>query len=254
MTSTERIAIVSYAGRLPGAESDLDRFWANVAAAADCSREVPPGRWILPPERCTDLRIANPDTIYSTRGYYLDPFEPDLSDLDIDPSLVAELDPLFHLILDVGNRAWRGAKIEDIDRSRVGVIFGNICLPTAKSSDLCREVLGERLGLPCSPFHTHPLNRYVAGLPAGLLAKGLRLGGSYTLDAACASSLYALKLAADELLAGARRDARGRMLATDCQYTQMGFAQSRCRLLAAARRSTRLPTGSWSARVRACSC
>ena len=35
-----------------------------------------------------------------------------------------------------------------------------------------------------------PINRYVAGLPAGLLAKALGLGGTcYTLDAACASSL-----------------------------------------------------------------
>ena len=43
----------------------------------------------------------------------------------------------------------------------------------------------------------------MAGLPAGLLARALGLGGGcYTLDAACASSLYALKLAADELLAG----------------------------------------------------
>jgi acyl transferase domain-containing protein/3-hydroxymyristoyl/3-hydroxydecanoyl-(acyl carrier protein) dehydratase len=66
-------------------------------------------------------------------------------------------------------------------------------------------------------------------LPAGLLAKGLGLGGgSYTLDAACASSLYALKLAADELLAG-RADAMlaGGCSRPDCQYTQMGFAQLR---------------------------
>src|SRR4029079_5732622 len=73
------------------------------------------------------------------------------------------------------------------------------------------------------------LNRYVAGLPAGLLARGLGLGGgSFTLDAACASSLYAVKLAADELLAG-RRDAMlaGGVNGSDCQYTQMGFAQLR---------------------------
>ena len=60
MSSTERIAIVSFAGRFPGAGPDLDRFWANVAGAVDCSREVPPGRWLLPPERCRDPRVANP--------------------------------------------------------------------------------------------------------------------------------------------------------------------------------------------------
>ncbi|HVL12434.1 MAG TPA: beta-ketoacyl synthase N-terminal-like domain-containing protein, partial [Gemmata sp.] len=237
---TDRIAIVSVAGRFPGSGPDLDRFWANVAAAADCSREVPAGRWVLPPDRCTDPRVANPDTVYSTRGYYLDQFEPDLDDLALDRSLVAELDPLFHLVLDAGNRAWRGARTAGVDRSRVGVVLGNICLPTDKSSDICREILmasreRERpeeaapvAHAPGSPG-THPLNRYVAGLPAGLLAKGLGLGGgSFTLDAACASSLYAIKLAADELLAG-RADAMlaGGCSRPDCQYTQMGFAQLR---------------------------
>lgn len=228
---TDCIAIVSVAGRFPGSGADLDHFWTNIAAAADCSRAVPAGRWVLPPESCADPRIAHPDTVYSTRGYYLDPFDPELSDLDLNPALVAELDPLFHLVLDVGNRAWRGANTDLVDRSRVGVILGNICLPTDKSSDLCREILGEKVGLPESrnAGPVNALNRYVAGLPAGLLARGLRLGGgSYTLDAACASSLYALKLAADELRAG-RVDAMlaGGCSRPDCQYTQMGFAQLR---------------------------
>ncbi|MDY3560246.1 hypothetical protein R5W23_001473 [Gemmata sp. JC673] len=224
----DRIAIVSVAGRFPGAGADLGRYWANVASATDCSREVPAGRWALPPDRCTDPRVANPDTVYSARGYYLDPFEPDLSGLDIDPGLVRELDPLFHLVLDVGGRAWRGAKTAGLDPARVGVVLGNICLPTDRANDLCRAVLGGKLGLPAGA-PVHPLNRYVAGLPAGLLARGLGLGGgSFTLDAACASSLYALKLACDELAAG-RADAMlaGGCSRPDCQYTQMGFAQLR---------------------------
>src|SRR5688572_32671676 len=242
--TNDRIAIVSVAGRFPGAGADLARFWQNVASAADCSRDVPPDRWTLPPDRCTDPRVANPDTVYSTRGYYLDPFDPELAGLDIDAGLVRELDPLFHLVLDVGNRAWRDAKTDEVDRGRVGVVLGNICLPTDRANDLCREVLGDKLGVVRSlrdrtpktghgvtgPHKgTHPLNRYVAWLPAGLLAKGLGLGGgSFTLDAACASSLYAIKLACDELLAG-RADA---MLAGGCSrpdalYTQMGFSQLR---------------------------
>src|SRR5207244_5698990 len=72
-----------------------------------------------------------------------------------------------------------------------------------------------------------PLNGYAAGLPAGLLARALGLGGgTYTLDAACASSLYALKLAADELRSG-RADAMitGGLSRPDPLYTQMGFSQ-----------------------------
>jgi acyl transferase domain-containing protein/3-hydroxymyristoyl/3-hydroxydecanoyl-(acyl carrier protein) dehydratase len=225
---TERIAIVGLAARLPGAGADLDRFWSAVSQAEDCSSEVPAGRWMRPAADFYDPRIPHPDAVYSTRGYYLDRFAPDLSGLTIDPAFVGELDPLFHLVLDAGNRAWRSAKTDSVDRTRVGVVLGNICLPTDKANALCREYLGKSLAAP-PPQPTHPLNRYVAGLPAGVLAKALGLGGgSFTLDAACASSLYALKLAADELLAG-RADAMlaGGVNGSDSHYTQMGFAQLR---------------------------
>lgn len=227
-TSGERIAIVGAAGRFPGSGADLDLFWENIVQARDCSREVPDGRWAIPADQCYDARVPHPDSVYSPRGYFLDPFVADLEGTTANAEWLAGLDPLFHLVLDVGNRAWRSAKTDPIDRRRVGAILGNICLPTEKASDLAREYLGTRFGIE----QTEPsmgLNRYPVGLPAGLLAKALGLGGgTFTLDAACASSLYALKLAADELLSG-RADA---MLAGGCSrpdslYTQMGFAQLR---------------------------
>src|SRR5438445_12865813 len=66
-------------------------------------------------------------------------------------------------------------------------------------------------------------------MPAAILAKALGLGGGhFALDAACASSLYALKLAVAELQAG-RADAMltGGLSRPDCLYTQMGFSQLR---------------------------
>src|SRR5262249_29700321 len=122
-----------------------------------------------------------------------------------------------------------------LNRSRVGVILGNIALPTDKSSALTRAVLGRTVAekvlgrVSTAEPMPHSLNRLVAGLPAGLLARALGLGGgNFTLDAACASSLYALKRAADELLAG-RADAMlaGGVSRPECLYTQMGFSQLR---------------------------
>jgi acyl transferase domain-containing protein/3-hydroxymyristoyl/3-hydroxydecanoyl-(acyl carrier protein) dehydratase len=227
-SSDSLIAIVALAGRFPGAGADLGRFWANVAGGVDCSSEVPKGRWVLSPRRCHRPGTPQPDAVVSTRGYFLAPFEPDLAGLDVAPDFVAALDPLFHLVLDVGGRAWRSAQTDQVDKRKVGVVLGNICLPTDRSNDLCRDYLGGPFGnvLPKTSA-AHPLNRYVAGLPAGVLAKALGLGlGTFTLDAACASSLYALKLAADELIAG-RADAMlaGGSSRPDCLYTQMGFSQ-----------------------------
>ena len=159
--ATERVAIVGVGVRLPGAGDDLAAFWNDVAAARDLSRDVPAGRWFLPPDKCLDPRVPHPDAAPHSRGYYLDRFTPDLTGLGVEPAFVAKLDTLFHTVLDAGNRAWRSAKTAAVDRTRVGVVLGNICLPTDKANALCREFLGgdER--------RTHPLNRYVAGLPAG---------------------------------------------------------------------------------------
>jgi acyl transferase domain-containing protein/3-hydroxymyristoyl/3-hydroxydecanoyl-(acyl carrier protein) dehydratase len=223
MPVAEPIAVVGFAVRFPGSGPDPDLFWRNVASATDCSREVPAGRWVLPPERCIDPRIPHPDSVPHARGYFLDDFTPDLTGLTISADLVNQLDPLFHLVLDVGGRAWQSARTANVDRRKAGVILGNICLPTEKANALARKHLtGENVPV-------HPLNRYVAGLPAGLLAKALGLGGcTFTLDAACASSLYAVKLACDELQSGrAEVMLAGGVNRADSQYTSMGFAQLR---------------------------
>ncbi|MBV8557958.1 MAG: polyketide synthase, partial [Planctomycetaceae bacterium] len=233
----ERVAIVGIGGIFPGAP-DLDRFWANVAGAVDATRPAPPGRWLLNPEEAFDPRVAATDRVYSTRGGFVEDFrlDPEGLDLDIDPGRLARLDPMFHLALHAGRQAWQDAApaTEGLDRRRVGIVLGNIVLPTESSSALARATLGrtlaERLGAPAEEFGViEPLNACVAGLPAGLVARALGLGGgAFTLDAACASSLYALKLASDELLEG-RADAMltGGLSRPDPLYTQMGFAQRR---------------------------
>ncbi|HLZ07505.1 MAG TPA: beta-ketoacyl synthase N-terminal-like domain-containing protein, partial [Chloroflexota bacterium] len=232
MATEPRIAIVGVGGLFPGA-IDLDQFWANVSAGVDASTDVPPGRWALDPAAVLAPGTALPDRVYTSRGYYIDQIPIDTVGLNIAPDFLDRLDPVFRLILSVGRRAWADAVTRPIDPRRAGVILGHIALPTEKASALAVEILGrtfaEKAGRPDKPPATHPINRYVAGLPAGILAKSLGLGGgTYTLDAACASSLYALKLAADELRSG-RADLMlaGGAARPDCLYTQMGFSQLR---------------------------
>jgi acyl transferase domain-containing protein len=233
MRRDERVAIVGIGGIFPRSP-DLASFWTNVEGGVAATREVPPGRWLLDTLEAYDPRVGLPDHVYSTRGCYVEDFTLDPAGLDVDPDLLDRLDPMFHLALHAGRAAWLDARMEAVDRSRVGVVFGNIVLPTETASKIARETLGrtfeESLGIeaePVEPFE--PLNTRVAGLPAGLLAKALGLGGgAYTIDAACASSLYALKLASDELLEG-RADAMltGGLSRPDPLYTQMGFSQLR---------------------------
>lgn len=229
------IAIVGIGGIFPDAP-DLDTFWENIAAGHSSVRDVPDGRWAVPSADVYHPEPGKADCVYSKRGCFIDklPSVASLADLAIDPAIFAQLDPLFHLLVHAGKRAFDDAVTAPLDRSRIGVIVGNLALPSETSSTLTRNWLGrtfeeQLLGSASPATETSPLNSQVVGLPAGILAQALGLGGgSCTLDAACASSLYAIKLAMDELLAG-RTDAMlaGGVSRPDPLFTQMGFSQLR---------------------------
>ncbi len=230
MDKNQSIAIVGIGGVFPGAK-DLTAFWENIVSARDCAREPPPGRWLLPLEDVYEAGGPKPDKVYSKRACFVDDFQVDLSGLNIDENELASLDPMSHLLLHAAGQAWRDSVTDRLDKEKVGLVIGNIALPSDSASRLADElvlpVFEEQLGVSdSSATSVNKLNRFVAGLPAGILARALGIGGgSYTLDAACASSLYALKYAVDELQSG-RRDAMlcGGLSRPDSLYTQMGFS------------------------------
>ncbi len=223
------VAIVSAAGLFPGSHT-LDEFWDNIVAGRNCSSEVPTGRWLMPASEEFDPEVGKYDHVYSTRGYFLPGVPLDTNGLAVDSELLQHLDVSVHLAIHIARQAWDTAITSHVDPRRAGVIFGHIALPTENVSRLAREMLEPLfydgvVGHPTS----HSLNRQVAGLPAIMAARSLGLGlGGLALDAACASSLYAVKLAVDALQSG-RADAMiaGGLSRPDCLYTQMGFAQLR---------------------------
>mgnify|MGYP003640296313 CR=1 FL=1 len=229
------IAIVGMGGIFPDAPTP-DAFWKNIVGAKASAKEAPADRWILSADDAFDAGVGTADHVYSKRGCFIDgeALHLDMGDLQIDPELIQALDPVYQVLLYAGHMALRDAKAENWNHETTGVIVGNLALPTETSSALAREILGRTfeeklLGDAETPAPVHPLNRYVTGLPAAVLAKALGLGGgTYTLDAACASSLYAVKLAVDELQSG-RADVMlaGGVSRPDPLYTQMGFAQLR---------------------------
>jgi PfaB family protein len=237
MAQDQAVAIVAIGGEFPGA-ANLEQFWENISQAVNAATEPPPGRWLLPLEQAYDAQVAKADHVYSRKACFLaeETDQRRIPGLDIDADFLESLDPMFRLLLRVGQQTLNDANSADFDRSRAGVIIGNLALPSETSSALAREYLGrtfcEKLSqrpLTGAVGAVNPLNHLVAGLPAGMLAKALEFNGScFTLDAACASSLYAVKLAADELLSG-RADAMlaGGLSRPDSLYTQMGFSQLR---------------------------
>lgn len=235
MKNRTPIAVVGMAGIFPGA-TDISVFWKNIEAGKSSIVDVPRERWAIDPDRTVSKNIAPDKTLSKRAGLILDfAFDPD--GLSLDRNLAAQLDPMYHLVLSAGRDALRDCHVSADMKKRAGVILAAIALPTDGSSHLTREILGRTF--EASLFGSHvlesmpPLSKAaclsgrVTSLPAAIVAKALGLnGGSYTLDAACSSSLYSIKLACDELI-GRRSDLMlaGGVSRPESLFTQAGFTQ-----------------------------
>ena len=230
MSAPRAIAIVGVAGRFPGAP-DVETLWQNVVARKSAIRDVPAARWPVPASDMIDA-VGGVDRTRSMKAGLLDPFPFDAASFDLPAEVREALSPLAKLTLQVGRDCWRSAgPVVDtkVDKTRVGIVLANIALPTDGASKLSEAALLAPLDalLGELPRAYEPSDRYPSALPTGLLARALGLGGgSYTLDAACASSLYAIHLACADLEAG-RLDAAiaGGVSLPQALYTQVGFTQ-----------------------------
>lgn len=225
------IAIVSLGAVLPGA-STVEAFGALVARGIDAATEVPPGRWTLSPQDAVSSVGPAPDRVRSLRAGLLDDgaWQVPLPGFDLLQHERAALDPSVQVLLAAASQAFSG--LTHTKRERTAVVLGNIVLPTDGANALSQWVVGRqieaRLGLPLTPEPPPSMwNRWVAGLPAGVLARTLGLGAdAFTLDAACASSLFAIHLAAGKLRRGeADLVLTGGLSRPSALYTQMGFSQ-----------------------------
>ncbi|RPH50128.1 MAG: type I polyketide synthase [Desulfobacteraceae bacterium] len=237
MKNKTPIAVVGIAGIFPGA-SGIDEFWRNISTKTDSCREIPEERWSVHPDFMFSESPA-PDKAYSRKACLVNDFKFDPAGIDIDKNILQDIDPLYQFVLHAGREAFSDCVTRSLDRKRTGVALAAIALPTDASSLLSRKIIGQSYrkkfygdsfvfdGNPLSGKES--LSAQVTSLPASILAKGLGLcGGSFTLDAACASSIYAVKLACDEL-SSYRADAMlaGGVSRPDCLYTQVGFSQLR---------------------------
>ena len=221
-------------GIFPGA-LDLDAFWTNIINCVNQSAPVPPTRWIAPVED----RLSNgliPDRPYSQHACLIHGFHFAPEAFRLPADLTRNLDPMHQLTLTAGRRAVAGCVTDPIDHQRVDTILAAIALPTDGASRFSRQLMSDALEArlfpdhrptACTPNRHQALASRVDGFPATLLAAELAFGGtSFTLDAACASSIYAVKLACDRLIDGqADMVVTGGVSRPECLYTQTGFSQ-----------------------------
>ena len=230
------IAVVGMSGIFPGA-CDTQQFIANVMAKTYSVIPVPQDRWGVAPELMVNNRTGSPlpdracsrfaglisSSVFNPVDF--DFFGADMARHGLGSDFFCALDPVHHLTLAAGIDLIGNSRLSKESRERTGVALAAIALPTPGASRLTHNLF-------LTPNSSMPSWQQAWGVgmlsaPASILARVLGLtGGSFTLDAACASSLFSIKLACEQLLSG-KVDAMvaGGVSRPQSLYTQVGFTQ-----------------------------
>ncbi len=187
MSGFEPVAIVGRSCILPGAATPEALFDATLG-----------GRCLLTPTRPEHWRGVDPAALLasgepglrvsSATGGYIDA-APDLSAISSKIPDFDRLDPISHWLAYCAQQALGGPSAGP----RTGLIVGNLSYPSTGNTEFVEGVWN-------GDGHADPRNRFSSGLPVHLVAGAMGMTGpAFALDAACASSLYAIKLACDAL-------------------------------------------------------
>ena len=223
----ETVAVVGMACCFPQAP-DLDTFWRNIIHKVDAVTDAPPERWDT--DRFYDPDFSDRGKIYARRGGYLDsPFHFNAAEFGIMPKAVTGGEPDQFLVLQTAAAALHHAGIAPggPDHAKTAFILGrgsylsagafNLVQRTVIADQTVRLVsqlhpdlsaddrteLKDNLLASLKPFEAETAPSVMPNITAGRVANRLGLmGPNYTIDAACASSLYAVDAAVSALLAG----------------------------------------------------
>ncbi|MGF1498742.1 MAG: PfaB family protein [Elainellaceae cyanobacterium] len=241
----DKVAVIGMACLLPGAQTP-EAFWQNLVHGIDAtSLMTMEDLGGLDPTVFCDRPKPTIDKTYSLKGGFIRDFTFDPHGYRLPPQFLTGLDPLFQTSLQVAKQALQdsGYLQNAAILAQCGAVLGNLAFPTRYANQLFaplyQRILEAALGelLEGNPLQLAPIpaasqeqrpksgsskctslaglspeNAMTFGKPATILAQALGLSSPhFCLDAACASSLYAVELAcqflqshrADLMLAGA---------------------------------------------------
>ncbi|MFN6513352.1 MAG: beta-ketoacyl synthase N-terminal-like domain-containing protein [Nostoc sp. CreGUA01] len=216
------IAIVGMASLLPQARN-LREYWQNIVNKIDCITDVPSSHWSV--EDYYDPNPRTPeDKTYCKRGGFIPEVDFNPMEFGIPPSILEVTDVSQLLSLVVAKEAMEDAGYGDqreFNREMVGVILGvamakQLGMPLSarleypiwekalKSSGLSDEdtqKIVEKIKSAYVKWDENAFPGMLANVVAGRIANRLNFGGmNCVVDAACASSFGALKMAISELV------------------------------------------------------
>lgn len=237
-----KIAIVGLANLYPDANTPQD-FWQNLQSKKDSRTTISAKKLGADPTAYKGSQ-GESDRFYCDKGGYIQDFSFDASGYRLPAEKFAGLDDSFLWAIDTSRKALLDAGIDcDADiLNRTGVVMGALSFPTTRSNDLflplyhsaVEKALQTTLSAPDFMLNaSNETNRelnysngFAAHNASKLVADSLGLGrAQLSLDAACASSVYSLKLACDYLNTGkADMMLAGAVSGADPFFINMGFS------------------------------
>ncbi len=216
------IAIVGMASLFAKARN-LQEYWQNILNKTDCITDVPSSHWSI--EDYYDPNPRNPEEkTYCKRGGFVPHVDFNPMEFGIPPNILEVTDVSQLLSLVIAKEAMEDAGYglsREFNRETVGVILGvamakQLAMPLAarleypvwekalKSSGLSDEDTQKIIKKIKSAYVNWDENAFpgmLANVVAGRIANRFNFGGiNCVIDAACASSLGALKMAISELV------------------------------------------------------
>ncbi|AQS37345.1 beta-ketoacyl synthase [Shewanella psychrophila] len=248
MAKQSKIAIVGLATLYPDAKTPAE-FWQNLLDKRD-SRTTLTNEKLGATSHDYQGVQGQSDRFYCDKGGYIENFSFDAGGYQLPAESLTGLDDSFLWALDTSRKALidAGMTLKSDSLARTGIIMGALSFPTTRSNDLflpiyhsaVEKALQDKLGnsaFKLNPTNAHTVrsqsetaldnaNGAIAHNASKVVADALGLGGAQlSLDAACASSVYSLKLACDYLSAG-KADVMlaGAVSGADPFFINMGFS------------------------------
>jgi polyketide-type polyunsaturated fatty acid synthase PfaA len=215
------IAIVGMAALFADAPN-LEKYWDNIVERVDSIVDVPPSRWAI--DDYYSPNRNDPDKSYCKRGGFIPDIDFDPMEFGLPPNILEVTDVAQLLTLVVAREVLDDAGIGEgsgFNRDRVGITLGvgggqklitpltsrlqypvlDKVLKSSGVSDADRAVIIDKFKKAYVPWEENSFPGMLGNVIAGRVANRFDLGGmNCVVDAACAGSLAAIKLAVSDLL------------------------------------------------------
>ncbi len=221
---TTPLAVIGMSSIFPQAHN-LQEYWDNILNKVDAIVDIPASRWKI--DEYYDPNPAAPDKTYCKRGAFVPDIQFDPAEFGLPPNILEATDVTQLLSLVVAKECLEDAGYgegREFSRENVGVILGfvgigsKLVIPLMArlqypvwekvlrsygiSAEDTQKIIGKiKLAYPNWEENTFPGS--IGNVVSGRVANRFDLGGTNcVVDAACASSLAAIHMAASELIEG----------------------------------------------------